>query len=134
MYPESRGSLASWAAVVAAAVRPLAAVDLDAAVEVAGWPADPCERLIACAALVAPLTSAGDFRSALALEAVGRAAVDLPRYRSEIDLTPVPQGPAVAYLDPAVRARWEAALLLPPEDEATADALVGRPWAWRRRG
>ena len=108
------GSIASWAAVVAEAVAPVAAVDLAEAVALAGWNTDPGQRLVALSALAKALADAGDPRAADALAAVGRAAVRLPRYVAELDMTKVDQAPMLTYLDPSARARWEAALRLPP--------------------
>jgi hypothetical protein len=47
-----------------------------------------------------------------------------------VDLEKIPQGPVLAYLDPSVRARWEAALLLPPETTPTADSLTAATGSW----
>jgi hypothetical protein len=122
--PGTPGSPASWAGVIAAAVGPVADRDMDAAIDLAGWLSDPGERLIACADLARALTYADDERASAALDAVGRAAVSLPRYTAETDLEMFPQGPVLAYLNPSFRARWEAALLLPQQAERTADSLV----------
>lgn len=130
MAPGTAGSAASWAGVVAAAVAPVAAGDLDAAIDLAGWPVDPGERLIACAALVAGLTNAEDTRAADAMAALGRTAVRLPRYVPEVDMTKIDHGPMLTYLDPSARARWEAALLLPPKEGDLAEALVAAIGSW----
>jgi len=116
-------ALSSWSGAVAAAVAPVAASDPEAAIDLAGWLADPCERLIACAALVRVLRATGDPRAPLALAAMGRAAVNLPRYVCEMSLPWLSGESAGAYLNPAVRARWEAALLLPPQEAPTGEAL-----------
>ncbi len=121
--PGMADALSSWAGAVAAAVTPVAASDPEAAINLAGWLADPGERLIACAALVRALKTAGDPRVTQALAAMGRAAVNLPRYVSEIDLPWLSGASAGSYLNPAVRARWEAALLLPPQDARIGEAL-----------
>jgi hypothetical protein len=121
--PGMADALSSWAGAVAAAVTPVAASDPEAAISLAGWLADPGERLIACAALVRALRTAGDPRATQALAALGRAAVNLPRYVSEIDLPWLSGASAGSYLNPAVRARWEAALLLPPQDVRIGEAL-----------
>ncbi|WP_152609307.1 hypothetical protein [Kocuria rosea] len=130
MAPGVSGSTASWASAVAAAVQPLAVVDLDAAVSITGWVADPAERLVAVAGLVGALSSADDQREADALAAVGRSAVALPRYTAELDLTKVDQAPFLRYLDPAARARFEAALLLPMEQDTLAESLVIATDSW----
>ncbi|SNY23391.1 hypothetical protein [Paractinoplanes atraurantiacus] len=130
MGPGSRGSIASWAGVLAAAVTPTAADDRDAAIALTGWLDDPAERLIALAALIAPLSEADDPRRSGAVAAAGRAAVTLPRYTAELDLTKIDQAPTLRYLDPAARARFEAALLLPEEMEATASALAMAADSW----
>jgi hypothetical protein len=128
--PGSAGSTVSWAGVVAAAVTLVAADDLDAAIDLAGWATDPGERLIAVAAVVAALTAAGDVRAVDALAALGRAAVRLPRYVAELDLAKIDQAPMLSYLDPSARARWEAALLLPPEEAAVSEALATATGSW----
>jgi hypothetical protein len=130
MWPGSNGALASWAGAVAAAVEPVAAHDLEAAIDLAGWLTDPCERLIACAALVRALTGARDERAGAAMDAFGRAVMDLPRYVCEVDLQAIPQAPVLAYLNPAARARWEAALLLPPDAAPAANALAEATGSW----
>jgi hypothetical protein len=130
---------ASWAAVISSAVDVVAARDATTAITIAGWISDPCERLIACAALVRKLANANDARAAKALDALGRAAVRLPRYVAEPGIGANPQAespqaamlaftrlstPVLDYLNPSIRARWEAALLLPQEYETIASALT----------
>ncbi len=129
MPPETFGSPASWAGVVAAAVGWVAARDVDAAIAMTGWLADPAERLIACASLVRRLVHAGDPRSGTSMRMLGRTAVSLPRYVCEVFLDKVPQGPVLRYLDPSARARWEAARLLPADmPAATALCRVADSW------
>ncbi|MBO0906689.1 hypothetical protein [Arthrobacter sunyaminii] len=130
MPPGSAGAVASWAGVIAAAIEPVAKLDRDMAIDLAGWPSDSGERLIACAALVRALTEAGDGRAAAALDALDRAAVSLPRYVAELDLEKVDQGPVLAYLNPSVRARWEAALLLPSNAMHIAEELSKATDSW----
>lgn len=130
MAPGTSGSTASWASVVAAAVPEVAATDITAAIDLAGWPVDPGERLIAVAGLAAVLAARDDPLATAAMAAVGRAAVALPRYTAELDLTRIDQGPMLTYLDPSARARWEAALLLPPDEDAVAEALTTATGSW----
>jgi hypothetical protein len=102
---------ASWARAVADAVQSVAAVDLDRAVALAYWPADPGERLIGLAALGGVLDER-DARLQTTLAAIAATVDQLPRYQAEIDLKSIPQGPILLYLDPTIRARFEAALLM----------------------
>ena len=128
--PGVPGSVASWASVVATAILPVAAVDLDSALDLVGWVADPTDRLIAVAGLVAALAAAGDPRVPDAVAAVGRGAVRLPRYVAELDLTRIDQAPMLGYLDPAARARWEAAILLPEKQGTLAASLAMATGSW----
>ncbi|HEX3251655.1 MAG TPA: hypothetical protein VHS05_19625 [Pyrinomonadaceae bacterium] len=104
---------ASWARAVAVAVQTVAKIDLERAMSMALWPADPCERLLALAALPRMLADT-DPRLSATLSAIRATQSDLPVYEPEIDLSSAPQGPVLAYLDPTLRARFEAALLCPP--------------------
>lgn len=124
MAPGVNGSTASWAGVVAAAVVPIATVDLDAAIALPGWIADPAERVIGVAGLVAALADADDPRAGDALAALGRSVVGLPHYTAELDVATVDRVPALRYLDPTARARFEAATLLPDEHGSLALSLM----------
>jgi hypothetical protein len=128
--PGVAGSTDSWACVVAAAVPAVLDDDLSAAVDLLGWLTDPGERLIAIAGLATGMLARGDPLAPTAMAALGRAAVDLPRYAPEVDLTRIEQGPMLTYLDPSARARWEAALRLPPAEDAVADALTTATGSW----
>jgi hypothetical protein len=130
MAPGTNGAFPSWAGAAAACVTPVAAADLDAAIDLVGRIREPCERVIALAAVVAALGAVGDARSDAAVAAFDRAVGSLPAYVPELDLAAVPQGPAIAYLDPSARARFEAALLLPPELLPKAEALLAGTQSW----
>jgi hypothetical protein len=130
MKPGTAGAVHSWAGALAATVGALVDVDVDTAIDVAGWIIEPCERVIALAALVGALDAAGDGRAEVARVAFERAVADLPTYVPELDLSVVPQGPAVTFLDPSARARFEAALLLPPEPERRIEALIAATGSW----
>jgi len=128
--PETAGAVYSWAGAIAAAVAALGYADVDAAINLTGWILDPHERLIALAALVDALSAADDDRVAVARLALDRAAADLPIYVPEIDLSAIPQGAFVAFLDPSARARFEAALRLPLGLQEKSRALVAATGSW----
>jgi hypothetical protein len=116
---------ASWARVVAACIPSVAAVDLDQAAAMTWWIADPAEQLPALAALARALESSDGQgeekknRRFPDLWMTMRANLaDLPEYAPEADLHKIPQGPVLWYLDPTVRARFEAALLISRESDA----------------
>jgi hypothetical protein len=118
---------ASWAQAVAAAVAPVAAADLERAVAMAFWPCHPCDRLVALAALAAPLDAAGDLRGKTALRAIRAIAQALPPFVPAVDLAKVPQQPVLMYLDPTVRARFEAAVVLPSAGNELGQSMSSRP-------
>lgn len=126
--PAVLGSTSSWASVIAAGVVPVSAVDVDLSLALVGWIADPAERLIAVAGLVPALTSTVDSRVTGAVGEVGRCAVRLPRYVPELEA--IDRAPALSYLNPAARARFEAALLLPAEQDGLAASLVAASGFW----
>ncbi|HWF87929.1 MAG TPA: hypothetical protein VN659_03815, partial [Pyrinomonadaceae bacterium] len=103
----------SWARAIAAAVQPVAQIDLDRAFNLISWPADPCERLVALAAF-AGVCDAADPRSSAVLAAISSLLTELPEYEPPVDLKSSPAGAFLGYLNPALRARFEAALIMPP--------------------
>ncbi len=105
---------ASWARAVAAAVESVAALDLERALALTYWPADPGERLIGLAALAGALDET-DPRLQTVLTVLAATLDELPQYEPEVDLGAIPQGPILLYLDPTVRARFEATLLMPAQ-------------------
>jgi hypothetical protein len=127
--PESVGAFSSWADVIAAAVPIVAREDPQQACELIRRIVDPCERLIACGGLASALPE-GDQRLGGAIAALDRTAATLPEYEPELDLEPVPQGPVLAYLNPANRARMEAALRLRGSAPEKAIALVQGSDSW----
>ena len=131
--PNSEG--ASWARAVAAAVIPVATIDLECAVELVSWLEDPCERLVGLAGLAAVLQATNDPRLQSALHAIERVARELPRYEAQIDLDEIPQQSLLLYLDPAVRACFEAAVLLPGVQSVHQTLLqTTRSWYARSSG
>jgi hypothetical protein len=127
--PASVGAFSSWADVVAAAVPIVAREDPQQACELTRRIVDPCERLIACGGLAGELPE-GDRRLGGALAALDRTAATLPEYVPELELEPFPQGPVLAYLNPANRARVEAALQLEGSAPEKAIALVKESDSW----
>jgi hypothetical protein len=127
--PASVGAFSSWADVIAAAVPIVAREDPQQACELIRRIVDPCERLIACGGLVgAPPEDDRRLREALA--ALDRTAATLPQYEPELDLEAFPQGPVLSYLNPADRARAEAALQLDQSAPEKALALVQGRDSW----
>lgn len=80
------------------------------------WPSDPAEQLVALAALTHTLAE-DDPRMQTILGTFEAAFRALPEYQPEVDLHKMQQGPALRYLDPSARARFEAALLIPAEKD-----------------
>ena len=114
---------ASWARAVAASIPGVAAVDRDQAVAMTWWLADPAEQLPALAAIArtfeddASQGEKNDGPLQVVLTTMQANVSDLPEYAPEADLKKIPQGPVLRYLDPTVRARFEAALLLSSESD-----------------
>lgn len=104
---------ASWARALAAGVQAVAVVDIEQALAMASWLADPCEKLVAIASALAQMDQNHPlFRATLStlVSTLG----ELPNYQAQTDLSKIPQGPVLAYLDPSLRARFEAEQQLPP--------------------
>lgn len=102
---------ASWARAVSEAVGPVAQSDVEGAIWLAYWPADPAERLVGLAALTRVLAEDDPRRHAVGA-AIAAALKELPEYEAEVDLGKVQQGPPLWYLDPTARARFEAAVAM----------------------
>lgn len=104
---------ASWALALADNMEKIAEHDIEAAITLTGRLLDPGERLVALAGLVKALHQRSDPRLAQAvswLEAtIGAQGV----YTAGGSLEQIPNGAALAYLDPTARMRIEAALRLP---------------------
>jgi hypothetical protein len=113
---ETFPATASWARVVGAAVASVAATDLEKAIAMAYWPADPGERLIGLAGLSSAFSET-DPRLQTTLTNIATTLTELPQYEPEVDLERIPQAPILLYLDPTIRARFEAALLLPSDSD-----------------
>jgi hypothetical protein len=115
---------ASWARAVGEAVDRAASSDVEGAIAMAYWPADPAERLVGLGALTRVLAE-DDLRRHAVGAAIAAALQEMPEYEAEVDLGKVQQGPILRYLDPTARARFEAAVamgrdlynLLPQERE-----------------
>jgi hypothetical protein len=121
---------ASWARAVVAAIASVAVYDVDAALALAAWPTDPCERLIALGELAAAFDAARDPRFEQVLRTMERAASSLPEYAAELDLSAFRHGPVLMYLNPSVRARFEAAIALPAGALTLARSLIEATGSW----
>ncbi|MFI5593717.1 hypothetical protein ACIA5G_52455 [Amycolatopsis sp. NPDC051758] len=118
------GVQATWASVIATAVPVISTIDLDVAIDLCGWLSDPGERLIALAGLISALKVGQDPRKDDVIAALGKTAIRLPQYISEIGIDEPGQARELMYLNPSARARWEAALRLPPDEDGLAHALA----------
>jgi hypothetical protein len=112
IFPES----ASWARAVAASIQEVAAIDVDRAIEMAYWSADPAEQLVALAGVAVALDGAAPPLQTI-LTTFESKLNELPQFVPHVDLTRISQGPILRYLDPTVRARFEAALLMVTEND-----------------
>jgi hypothetical protein len=121
---------ATWARAVVSSIAPIAAADIERAIALAFWPTEPCELLISLATLAKVLNAAGDSRRDQALRALHETAQSLPQYAPELDLKKIPQGTVLLYLDPTVRARFEAAVLLPAAGLTLGRSLVKSTGSW----
>jgi hypothetical protein len=116
----------TWARAMIAAIVPTAEVDCERAIAFAFRVTDSCEVLVGLAMVAQVLEAADDQRSPQAVRLVEAAWRSLPNYFSAIDLDKLPdQKPLLLFLDPSVRAQFEAAIHLPHDSTNLAPALAG---------
>lgn len=114
----------SWARAFAAGLAALATTNPARAFEQATWIADPCERLVALAAICAA-AKANDTADPLMNSALSATKASMTRYEAQVTPEAMERAPMLAYLNPAFRAGLEAALALQP-DNTVRDFLPER--------